>query len=74
MEKNNEFDIVDFFATGTAKNLMKMRREEIRSYLETLHHDPNDEKLHNLYKISLEKEYFEICAEIKKILESRASV
>ena len=72
MEENyKKSDIVDYIATGAAKHLMKLTKHQIQEYLETIQHDSNDEKLHNLYKISLEKEYYEICAEIKKILENR---
>ncbi|HMI79100.1 MAG TPA: hypothetical protein VK484_09910 [Ferruginibacter sp.] len=67
--KQSEFQ--DHITAGAAKYLMTLTRQQMKNYLETIQFDTNDEKLNNLFKIALEKEYYEICEEIKKILENK---
>ena len=61
----------DYIAANAAKYLMTLKKNQMKYYLENIQLDPDDEKLNNLYKIALEKEYYEICAEIKQILKNR---
>jgi hypothetical protein len=70
-KKYKRSKFLDHAASGAAEYLMTLTRDQMKNYLETIQFDSNDEKLNNLHKIALEKEYYEICAEIKKILENK---